>query len=392
MLNIIGGCYFERCIDPPDCQLFGSGLRAAAGLSNKGFEINLHSCYDNNCRKFITYLSNLYGFRINQVVISTSIEFEYYHPLSTPYCKWDGNIQHSTIECCDDNNFLYYGMLEADISFNGNYVVYDPQNHRDFASTGSTAKHLALVLNKKEAILLSKNHVNSLEEIGKSLLKTKGAEVVIIKNGALGAMVFEQNSTHKIPLFKTDTVWPIGSGDTFSAVFAWQWIVEKKTPYESACLASQYTAQYCSSRHLPFCENPTLEALNFKVESNKIYIAGPFFTIAERWLINEIYNILLDFGNNVFSPYHDVGLIDQSISAESIAKQDLEGLCHSDVILAVLSGMDAGTIFEIGYAISLNKKVIILAQNVKDNDLTMFEGTNCHITNDLTTAIYMATW
>lgn len=96
-----------------------------------------------------------------------------------------------------------------------------------------------------------------------------------------------------------------------------------------------------------------------------------------------------------FSPYHDVGIVDSSnIKSEStaIAEKDLEGLINCDVVLAVISGTDAGTLFEIGYAKANNKKVVILSQNVNDNDLTMLIGTGCDVTDDFTTAVYKASW
>jgi len=60
--------------------------------------------------------------------------------------------------------------------------------------------------------------------------------------------------------------------------------------------------------------------------------------------------------------------------------------------LAVVNGLDAGTLFEIGYAKSLGKKVVAFAQNVNSSDLTMLIGTDCEITSDFSTAVYKASW
>lgn len=117
--------------------------------------------------------------------------------------------------------------------------------------------------------------------------------------------------------------------------------------------------------------------------------------MAERWLINELFKSLLDFGNQVFSPFHHAGLLPAQYSyeaAKSIASTDLEELKKSDVLLAVVSGMDAGTLFEVGYARSLGIPVIVLTENVSENDLTMFIGTDCIITNDFSTAVYKSSW
>ncbi|MDD4720982.1 MAG: PfkB family carbohydrate kinase [Bacteroides sp.] len=397
MLNIIGGSYFENCKEPNRRDFFGSGVRGAATLSNKGIDISFYSCVSEDCLPTAEYSSRLFGYKINYVIVPRTIEFDYYHPLSKPcIINFNPSTKLKDIEIDNTGDFLYYGMLEANAIFNGNYVVYDPQNHKRFKDTGSTARHLAIILNKTEALLLSNKNTKDLKSAGFEILKNENAEVVVIKNGSSGAIVFYENEICEIPVFRTNRVWPIGSGDVFSAIFAWKWIFEKKGPFESALSASMLTASFCQSNILPI-EEPLnqLKPLEIKKSAKKVYLAGPFFTMSERWLINELRNSLTDFGNNVFSPLHDVGTINSSdiyTDSKEIAKKDLEGLINCDVVLAVLSGMDAGTLFEIGYAISANKKVVILSENVKDNDLTMLIGTGCEITDDFTTAIYKTSW
>lgn len=110
--------------------------------------------------------------------------------------------------------------------------------------------------------------------------------------------------------------------------------------------------------------------------------------------MNELRSVLLQFGNTVFSPYHDIGLLEGNVLEESkeIATKDLKGLLECKTILAIVTGLDAGTLFEIGYAISNKKKVVVLAENVKNEDLVMLFGTDCIITNDFSTAVYKASW
>lgn len=397
MLNIVGGSYYENCVEPLSRELYGSGVRAAAALSNKGFDISFYSCISEDSLWAAEYTARTFGYTSNYLTIPRTIEFDYYHPLSFPH-RINHNIHSPFQEIIidEEGDFLYYGMLEAIAILKGNYVVYDPQNQKRFKDTGSTAKHLAIILNKKEALYFSPTKSEDLNVVGRELLDSENADVVVIKNGADGALVFDRKGVCKIPVYQTNSVWPIGSGDVFSAVFSWKWIIEKKTPYESALYASMMTAYYCQSKQLPVIESPeSLFPLKIKQAVKNIYLAGPFFTMSERWFINELRNSLIDFGNNVFSPYHDVGIVDSSnIKSEStaIAEKDLEGLINCDVVLAVISGTDAGTLFEIGYAKANNKKVVILSQNVNDNDLTMLIGTGCDVTDDFTTAVYKASW
>jgi nucleoside 2-deoxyribosyltransferase len=62
------------------------------------------------------------------------------------------------------------------------------------------------------------------------------------------------------------------------------------------------------------------------------------------------------------------------------------------VVLAILNGLDPGTIFEIGYAVKRGMPIVCLAENVKEEDLKMIIGTNCSVTDDFTTAIYRSIW
>ncbi|KJF43593.1 PfkB family carbohydrate kinase [Draconibacterium sediminis] len=397
MLNIIGGSYVENCIDPSYQELYGSGLRAAAALSKKGFDINLFSLISEDLRELAELKGRTFGYNCNYWSTKDTIEFDYYHPLAFPsIINYYDNSPTQEIKLSENGDFLYYGMLEANFIFQGKYVVYDPQNYKSFKTTGSTAKHLAIILNKKEALHFSKSESDDLSIIGKELLKTENAEVIVIKNGVNGAYVVDKEGISEIPVFATTNVWPIGSGDIFTATFAWQWIIEKKNPRDAAYYASKMTAIFCQTMQLPISEiSEEILPREIKSRTNKIYLAGPFFTVAERWIINEIRNILIDFGNEVFSPLHDVGILDTNkVQSESIniATQDLDALTKCDTIFAIVSGLDAGTLFEIGFAKAVKKRVIILAQNVNENDLTMLIGSECEITNDLSTAIYMASW
>ena len=91
----------------------------------------------------------------------------------------------------------------------------------------------------------------------------------------------------------------------------------------------------------------------------------------------------------VFSPYHDVGT---GTNSTTIAEADLRGLDDCDLVFAILDGHDPGTIFEIGYARAKGKPVVILLGSSESTHLTMFKGTGCRVFNDLTSAVYAATW
>jgi nucleoside 2-deoxyribosyltransferase len=122
--------------------------------------------------------------------------------------------------------------------------------------------------------------------------------------------------------------------------------------------------------------------------SGIVYLAGPFFDLAQRWIIEEARTLLISLGATVFSPIHEVGPGPASV----VAPEDIAGLEKSDVVFAVLSGLDTGTIFEVGYAIKKGMPVVGLAQNVKEEDLKMMEGTGCEIVDDFASGLYRAVW
>ncbi|MDO7849941.1 PfkB family carbohydrate kinase [Hymenobacter sp. M29] len=391
-LTIVGGTYLELCIEPESQELYGSGMRAAAALSRNVTQLKFISCVGQDYVEVANSVANAFGFQASFEVIDSTVSFTYYHPLSTPVIYPESALAEEKflMQPIKAEALLVYGQIEAKVFVEGNYVVYDPQNHVPWRETGSKANHLALVLNSNEAYLLSGLSKSAdLESVGKFLLEKENAEVVIIKNGSKGALSFDKREVCSIPLFKTDKVWPIGSGDIFSAAFAWQWMVEKKSAGEAARIASLCTAYYCQSRLLPLpLELPVLQALPAKADGQIVYLAGPFFTIAERWLINELRDKLTEFGNRVFSPMHDVG----PGTPHDVVKPDLDGITQSSVVLAVASGLDAGTLFEIGYARALGKRVVVYAENTTEHDLTMMIGSDCEIVEDFSTAIYQTSW
>ncbi len=392
MLTVIGGTYIEVCHDPYSNELYGSGLRGAIALSGKISGLKLKSCIGSDKLTSAKLVCSAFGVTPSFIEIPKTISFVYNYPLSSPiiYPEQDNVKEPLKFTYSYEPYVLMYGQIEGIFSIKAEYLVYDPQSWVPFNETNSRAEHLALVLNRSEAVhFCGCTESEDLERIGERLLEKEQAEVVVIKDGAKGAFVIDKTGCNHIPVYDTDTVWPIGSGDIFSAIFTWQWAIEKKNPVESAIMASCFTAQYCETKILPITElYRSYIPLKRQKKPKRVYLAGPFFTIRERWLVNELRVKLIEFGNNVFSPFHDVGIG----SAEQVVSKDLEALNNSNTVLAIIDGLDAGTLFEVGYARALGKKVIALAENVKQEDLTMLVGSGCTVVSNISTAIYKASW
>ena len=394
MISIAGGVYAERCLEPFWDDVYGSAGRAAAAISAAVKGVRLHTYRAKGLADGIENLSAVYGIEIKGPEIDgDGIAFDYMHSLSDPRIspRPDAIAQLDPLEVSDDV-VLRFGMLEGTAKVHGRRVVYDPQSAfdpRPFSENGSTAEELALILNRLEGYRLTgqRDPVRIIE----ALAKSDHAKVIVLKLGGHGALVVEDGHTSVVPAYRSETVWKVGSGDVFSGAFAQHWGVEGMPAREAADLASRSVSAYVETRTLPTPSAERLASIPFVPVvpgRGRIYIAGPFFNLAELWMIEEIRRRLLDMNVDVFSPLHDVG----RGPASEVTRKDLEGLDECDVVLAVLNGGDAGTIFEVGYAVAKGKRVVALAQNVRPEDLKMPGGSGCFIAEDLVTAIYQAVW
>ncbi len=398
-LTVVGGIYVEKCVCPADDVIFGSGGRAAATLKSLDADVSLVSFVGNDAKAAIEYEAE-FSWRIplQQYEIAETVSFEYYHGLAVPI------IRPPTLPFVDApqiqvsaDAILQFGMLESDAIVHGEYVVFDPQNPSSphtFSEHGSTADHLAYVLNAQEARALA-GESDSLVA-AKRLLSDDGAEVVVVKSGARGAQVVTGESVEIVPAFETPRTWPIGSGDVFAAVFAHYWATGRLDPVAATRYASRAAALYCSTREVPvnvdrltarIFEYPEIEPTRYSHDAT-IYLAGPFFTMGQLWLVDEARQALQAAGFKVFSPFHDVGVGD----AEEVVPQDVAAIEIADAMLALCDGLDSGTLFEVGYAVKKGLPVVAFAEQTSDEAMKMLVGTNCKVLRDLTSAIYQVQW
>ena len=394
MLEIIGGTYYEYCADPHWDELFGSGLRAVNALSSHGRDLHFHTYADKEVAAILKHFANALEFTFTDYPVQKSVTFSYRHPLSNPsFAPSDQLDVEMLMEVTTTNDLIVFGMVEGNAVVHGGRVVYDPQspgNPLPFKHNGSTAKELAIVLNLAEAEKITKT--TGINNIAEQLMNSSDASVVVLKMGALGANVFTANNLNPyiVHPFITDQVWPIGSGDIFTAIFGFEWLVNNAEPRIAAEKASLATANYVNSRTLPIPEllNKSFKPFSKGRKIGTVYLAGPFFNMGERWLIDEFYNHLINMDIDVFSPLHDVGYGE----AEKVAAEDLRGLDDCQLVVAILNGLDAGTLFEIGYAQAKNIPVLIFCENEKEVALTMMKGSGYRFFTDFTTLIYHTYW
>jgi nucleoside 2-deoxyribosyltransferase len=394
MTSVVGGVYLERCLKPEWDQLYGSGGRAAAFLAGQGDQVCLYAYLVPQLHRQLEALSAACGFRSILTPATQSIRFHYTHCLARPRINPDlAAIRREMPLQVEDTVVLRFGMLEGEAQVRAGYAVYDPQSAfipQRFRANGSTADHLAIVANRREVAALS--GLTDPRAGARALLADEGAEVVVVKQGTDGALVVTAQHEEQISAYHSELVWTIGSGDCFAAAFTQAWAIDGLDPVQAADSASRAVAQYSHTRSLQG-HMSSRERLQERMEPvlgrpGKVYLAGPFFTLAERWLVEEARDHLQDMGMAVFSPVHDVGYG----AGVEVAPLDLQGLDTCDRVLALLPGGDPGTIFEIGYAVSKKIPVVAYTEHVPDEHLKMLQGTGCRLTDDFVTAIHHTCW
>ncbi|MGO1660120.1 MAG: PfkB family carbohydrate kinase [Marinobacter sp.] len=397
MIAVVGGVYREKCIHPGWDEIYGSAGRAATAIARMGGAVELHSYFESTALYVMQDRAALEGFQLAATEVGQGVTFDYIHGLSTPIIHQPAS-QYEPLNISKEH-VLRFGMIEGTAVVNCDYAVYDPQNAHNpeaFIANGSTAKHLALVLNRHEAHGICASPCEEPEELARQLADQSGADVVIIKMGPQGALVYDKGACSTVPAYRTTHVWKIGSGDTFAAHFAYAWMEEGRSPQEAASIASRATAFYCESRGYPsrklldrFDPKPLCASECYRSGYQpRVYLAGPFFTLAQLWMIHEARKDLSDMGLSVFSPYHDVGCG----SADDVVEKDLQGIRDCDLIFAIGDGLDAGTIYEIGFARALGKPVVLYSENESTEDKKMMAGSACRISDDYVSAIYQAVW
>jgi hypothetical protein len=287
MITVVGGVYREYCMHPSWGETYGSAGRATSALAAMGVPTMLHSFTDGPGQDVIASRAFLEDFKFSVVDVPNTVGFDYTHGLATPRISGVPEIQYAPLKIKAER-VVRFGMLESDAIVEADYAVYDPQNLGaavPFAQNGSKAAHLALVLNLSEAKQMSGMANASPEAMAEQLCERQSAEVVVVKMGPRGAMVFFKGEVTQVPAYRTSHVWKIGSGDCFVAHFARAWMHERLLPGVAAEAASKATAYYCSTQGFPTrsllaqfsVPEVALSRRYLNGYKPKVYLAGPFF-------------------------------------------------------------------------------------------------------------------
>jgi hypothetical protein len=398
---IVGGTYDEHVIAPQNEDLAGSGLRAAAALAADA-DVRLITAVDPMTQPVADSVFMTYGVNATVIERDEPVGFQYFTPMSPP--SIDGpSSSHSASLAGDDDTALVFGMVEGGPrDVRARRLVFDPQRPRDLAVLdldGLRADQTTIVANAREIRALARG-THELQTAAVQVLRMCGAEAVIVKDSARGCLVATKSSdlVARVGPFPTTCVWPLGSGDVFAAAYAHAWS-RGAEPEQAARIASSSAAWWCATRSArvpadilggtPVSGILSEAAPELRVPDAPplIYLAAPFFTLAERWLVELCRKVLWGLGAEVFSPLHDVGP-----GGDEVAARDLDGLEEADAVLALLDGWDPGTVYEVGWAHRKGLPVVGFLNGSSHEGTKMLVGTGAELHQDLSSALYRAVW
>jgi hypothetical protein len=379
---IAGGCYHEVCEHPRWRALFGSGGRAAFALSALAPDLELKTYYPAD-RLADLYPIEASGVRVHASSSASPIAFAYFHALSDPVISPTPSqiAPHPPIRI-EGDVVLRFGFLEGSAVVNADRAIYDPQSAGSFdtfASNGSRASELALVLNERE--LCNSGNSAGVEDAARRIISQGEASVLIAKGGIKGARLFDaRNPTVFIPAYRSSRVFKIGTGDVFSAAFAFYWGQERLDAREAAELASRSVAHYCGNSCLP------LPAANGLLESSPvgslafrpICIAGSPATLGGRWVLEEARWRLQQLGLEAVAPALDSGG-SQTVSVDGFG-----------CLLVLTDHLDDTAAQLVASAGAVALPVVAFGQFRDALSPSVVSSSN--VTDDFTTALYWAGW
>jgi nucleoside deoxyribosyltransferase len=90
----------------------------------------------------------------------------------------------------------------------------------------------------------------------------------------------------------------------------------------------------------------------------KAYVAGGWFTPEQEIVLADLKAACMFAGYDTYYPKEDLLYVPGKTKSKDVFNENLNQLQECDVVVASTMGKDMGTIFECGYAYSINKPII----------------------------------
>lgn len=267
MISIAGGVYAERCRYPAWDQIYGSGLRAAIAISSVSDAVRLHAYVPDEWLEDVETTLASFGVAGRLRASEHKMTFEYLHAFEPKTLPEEPLPPCPNLEV-EDEVVLRFGMLEGDACVKGDRVVYDPQSpNASFHANGSNAGSLAMVVSGRELLSLvpayakkgsgdePRRHMPDDDILLAAIVAQRDLprppQVVLVKDGLGGLMVFQGDQPVRIPSYAAESFFRIGSGDVTAAAFAHAWGELGWDPVDAADYAARCTAHFVEGPRLP---------------------------------------------------------------------------------------------------------------------------------------------
>jgi hypothetical protein len=213
------------------------------------------------------------------------------------------------------------------------------------------------------------------------------ADLMIVRGQAGGGMIFDGETINDIPAYVASEWFKIGAGNVFCALFSHYWGEKKLDPCEAADLASRSSAYYAGTRALPMIGRdllPKMETFD-PLTPCKIFIASPCYSMSQQWLLDQAIISLENLGVEAVSPY-DLGLDGATRANTDIAAV----LDDCSAVLVLADGADIPSILAVGLARVRKLPIVVLAEELKERRLELWQGTDCEVARDFASSVYRA--
>lgn len=393
MTVVVGGTYAETCLEPERNSVFGSGLRAAVALGSHVEQL-VTAADDQSLQ---TARSLLPRAVVRHSARTRPITFDYHTPLSRPVLTAADDDRNVVLPQADGEHVVVFGTVENLGPVRAKVAVVDPQHSLPIKAIndGINADHIVVVANRHEISTLT-GCTDVTDGAADLLHAIDAAHAVVVKLGALGALAFERGRDPVgIPPYPTPTVFPIGSGDVFTAHLAQQ-LFDGVNLADAADEASQRTAAFVATRQLGPAAVPqpvTVPAPTAQSTATQpiVYVAASFETPEQRWTGHLATAALRDIGADPIYPLTDIGRAEDHDPA-TIAGADLAAVERADAVLVLADAARSGPHFEAGWATHAGKPVVVVSSDRTPGRFTMLRGTGATVVGDLATGVYHAVW
>jgi len=127
-----------------------------------------------------------------------------------------------------------------------------------------------------------------------------------------------------------------------------------------------------------------------------IYLAAPFFTPEQVTLVTQLETIFgalpdIDF----YSPRQD-GIVLKDIPPDQrklytklVFEKNVDRILWADALLAVVDGHDTGTVWEMGYAYAMGKRIVTYTQHDYGLNVMLQECVVAHVRNGIAGVAYL---